>query len=167
MCAGLCPGTACCWLARAANVSARVGSVGGTAGATCPPWGAPHPFASSPATQATIELTVSMAEAGADVALVVTPCYYRGAMTTAALLRHYTQVSHVRVWGSRYTRTMCLQPTPATETCLAACRWAMPPPSLWCCTVSLPTPAWTCPWRLSPPWPSTRTSLASRTAVGT
>ncbi|KFP51165.1 hypothetical protein N323_05779, partial [Cathartes aura] len=30
-------------------------------------------------TQATIELTVSMAEAGADVALVVTPCYYRGA----------------------------------------------------------------------------------------
>ncbi|XP_023785488.1 4-hydroxy-2-oxoglutarate aldolase, mitochondrial [Cyanistes caeruleus] len=43
-------------------------------------------------TQATIELTVSMAEAGADVALVVTPCYYRGAMTTAALVHHYTEV---------------------------------------------------------------------------
>ncbi|KFO09607.1 hypothetical protein N312_06119, partial [Balearica regulorum gibbericeps] len=41
-------------------------------------------------TQATIELTVSMAEAGADVALVVTPCYYRGAMTSAALVQHYT-----------------------------------------------------------------------------
>ncbi|NXG11876.1 HOGA1 protein, partial [Sakesphorus luctuosus] len=43
-------------------------------------------------TQATIELTVSMAEAGADVALVVTPCYYRGAMTSAALIHHYTEV---------------------------------------------------------------------------
>ncbi|NWW74323.1 HOGA1 protein, partial [Climacteris rufus] len=43
-------------------------------------------------TQATIELTVSMAEAGADVALVVTPCYYRGAMTSAALVHHYTEV---------------------------------------------------------------------------
>ncbi|KGL95464.1 hypothetical protein N301_11561, partial [Charadrius vociferus] len=37
-------------------------------------------------TQATIELTVSMA-------LVVTPCYYRGAMTSAALIRHYTEVA--------------------------------------------------------------------------
>ncbi|KAM6390807.1 4-hydroxy-2-oxoglutarate aldolase, mitochondrial [Pluvialis apricaria] len=44
-------------------------------------------------TQATIELTVSMAEAGADVALVVTPCYYRGAMTSAALIQHYTEVA--------------------------------------------------------------------------
>ncbi|KFP71011.1 hypothetical protein N310_05022, partial [Acanthisitta chloris] len=43
-------------------------------------------------TQATIEQTVSMAEAGADVALVVTPCYYRGAMTSAALIHHYTEV---------------------------------------------------------------------------
>ncbi|KAM9188514.1 4-hydroxy-2-oxoglutarate aldolase, mitochondrial isoform 6-T6 [Mergus octosetaceus] len=42
-------------------------------------------------TQATIELTVSMAEAGADAALVVTPCYYRGAMSSAALVRHYTE----------------------------------------------------------------------------
>ncbi|KAM6066816.1 4-hydroxy-2-oxoglutarate aldolase, mitochondrial [Chlamydotis macqueenii] len=44
-------------------------------------------------TQATIELTVSMAEAGADAVLVVTPCYYRGAMTSAALVQHYTQVA--------------------------------------------------------------------------
>ncbi|NXL56113.1 HOGA1 protein, partial [Chordeiles acutipennis] len=44
-------------------------------------------------TQATIELTVSIAEAGADVALVVTPCYYRGAMTSAALVQHYTEVA--------------------------------------------------------------------------
>ncbi|XP_074963520.1 4-hydroxy-2-oxoglutarate aldolase, mitochondrial isoform X1 [Phalacrocorax aristotelis] len=44
-------------------------------------------------TQATIEMTVSMAEAGADVALVVTPCYYRGAMTSAALIQHYTEVA--------------------------------------------------------------------------
>ncbi|NXU59868.1 HOGA1 protein, partial [Turnix velox] len=44
-------------------------------------------------TQATIKLTVSMAEAGADVALVVTPCYYRGAMTSAALIQHYTDVA--------------------------------------------------------------------------
>ncbi|NXO56692.1 HOGA1 protein, partial [Aramus guarauna] len=44
-------------------------------------------------TQATIKLTVSMAEVGADVALVVTPCYYRGAMTSAALVQHYTEVA--------------------------------------------------------------------------
>ncbi|XP_005435213.2 4-hydroxy-2-oxoglutarate aldolase, mitochondrial [Falco rusticolus] len=44
-------------------------------------------------TQATIKMTVSMAEAGADVALVVTPCYYRGAMTSAALVQHYTEVA--------------------------------------------------------------------------
>ncbi|KAK2530547.1 Hoga1 [Columba guinea] len=44
-------------------------------------------------TQATIELTSSMAEAGANVALVVTPCYYRGAMTSAALVQHYTEVA--------------------------------------------------------------------------
>ncbi|NXS58433.1 HOGA1 protein, partial [Brachypteracias leptosomus] len=44
-------------------------------------------------TQATIELTVSMAELGADVALVVTPCYYQGAMTSAALVQHYTEVA--------------------------------------------------------------------------
>lgn len=70
-----------------------MGSMGNNAGPCVPPWSTPHSFASSPATQATIELTVSMAEAGADVALVVTPCYYRGTMTTAALIHHYTEVS--------------------------------------------------------------------------
>ncbi|XP_062466430.1 4-hydroxy-2-oxoglutarate aldolase, mitochondrial isoform X1 [Pezoporus occidentalis] len=44
-------------------------------------------------TQATVQLTLSMAEAGADVVLVVTPCYYRGAMTSAALVQHYTEVA--------------------------------------------------------------------------
>ncbi|XP_015722498.1 4-hydroxy-2-oxoglutarate aldolase, mitochondrial isoform X2 [Coturnix japonica] len=44
-------------------------------------------------TRATIELTGSMAEAGADAAMVVTPCYYRGAMSSAALVRHYTEVA--------------------------------------------------------------------------
>lgn len=44
-------------------------------------------------TQATIEMTVSMAGAGADAVLVVTPCYYRGKMTSAALIHHYTKVA--------------------------------------------------------------------------
>ncbi|NXE55181.1 HOGA1 protein, partial [Casuarius casuarius] len=44
-------------------------------------------------TRATIEMTVSMAQAGADAALVVTPCYYRGAMSGAALAQHYTEVA--------------------------------------------------------------------------
>nr|XP_047916492.1 4-hydroxy-2-oxoglutarate aldolase, mitochondrial isoform X4 [Anser cygnoides] len=93
-------------------------------------------------TQATVELTVSMAEAGADAALVVTPCYYRGAMSSAALVRHYTEL-----W-------------------LAARRWPRRPPSPWCSTASLPTPAWSCRWRLSSPWLSTPMSSASRTAAG-
>ncbi|XP_028916633.1 4-hydroxy-2-oxoglutarate aldolase, mitochondrial isoform X2 [Ornithorhynchus anatinus] len=45
------------------------------------------------ATQATVEMTVSMAQEGADAALVVTPCYYRGRMTSAALIHHYTKVA--------------------------------------------------------------------------
>ncbi len=44
-------------------------------------------------TLATIALTNRMAEAGADVALVVTPHYFRGAMTAAALEKHYRQVA--------------------------------------------------------------------------
>ncbi|XP_038600175.1 4-hydroxy-2-oxoglutarate aldolase, mitochondrial isoform X3 [Tachyglossus aculeatus] len=44
-------------------------------------------------TQATVEMTVSMAQEGADAALVVTPCYYRGRMTSAALIHHYTKVA--------------------------------------------------------------------------
>ncbi|XP_044096189.1 4-hydroxy-2-oxoglutarate aldolase, mitochondrial [Neovison vison] len=44
-------------------------------------------------TQATVEMTVSMAQVGADVAIVVTPCYYRGRMSSAALIHHYTKVA--------------------------------------------------------------------------
>ncbi|XP_069467670.1 4-hydroxy-2-oxoglutarate aldolase, mitochondrial [Ambystoma mexicanum] len=44
-------------------------------------------------TQATIEMTISMANAGVDAVLVVTPCYYRGRMTSAALIHHYTKVA--------------------------------------------------------------------------
>ncbi|XP_011806566.1 PREDICTED: 4-hydroxy-2-oxoglutarate aldolase, mitochondrial isoform X1 [Colobus angolensis palliatus] len=44
-------------------------------------------------TQATVEMTVSMAQVGADAAMVVTPCYYRGHMSSAALIHHYTKVA--------------------------------------------------------------------------
>lgn len=44
-------------------------------------------------TQATVEMTVSMAQVGADAALVVTPSYYRGRMSSAALIHHYTKVA--------------------------------------------------------------------------
>ncbi|XP_029466015.1 4-hydroxy-2-oxoglutarate aldolase, mitochondrial isoform X2 [Rhinatrema bivittatum] len=44
-------------------------------------------------TQATVEMTHRMVQAGADAVLVVTPCYYRGRMTSAALIHHYTQVA--------------------------------------------------------------------------
>jgi len=40
-------------------------------------------------TRATIDLTRRAAEAGADAALVVTPHYYIGKMTSEALVRHY------------------------------------------------------------------------------
>ena len=44
-------------------------------------------------TQATIELTRRMAEAGAEAALVVTPGYYRARMSAAALTGHYLAVA--------------------------------------------------------------------------
>ncbi|XP_066881003.1 4-hydroxy-2-oxoglutarate aldolase, mitochondrial isoform X2 [Kogia breviceps] len=47
----------------------------------------------SNATQATVEMTVSMAQVGADAAMVVTPCYYHGRMNSAALIHHYTKVA--------------------------------------------------------------------------
>ena len=48
-------------------------------------------------------MTVSMAQVGADAALVVTPCYYRGHMNSTALIHHYTKVGvrgvqRVEVW---------------------------------------------------------------------
>nr|XP_028586394.1 4-hydroxy-2-oxoglutarate aldolase, mitochondrial isoform X1 [Podarcis muralis] len=44
-------------------------------------------------TRGTIEMTAQMADKGADAALVVTPCYFRGSMTSAALIHHYKQVA--------------------------------------------------------------------------
>nr|XP_060624203.1 4-hydroxy-2-oxoglutarate aldolase, mitochondrial isoform X2 [Anolis sagrei ordinatus] len=44
-------------------------------------------------TRSTIEMTALMADGGADAALVVTPFYFRGSMTSAALIHHYTQVA--------------------------------------------------------------------------
>jgi 4-hydroxy-2-oxoglutarate aldolase len=44
-------------------------------------------------TQATIELTSRMAEVGADVAIVVTPSYYKAMMSSAVLENHYQQVA--------------------------------------------------------------------------
>uniref|UniRef100_W5LQE8 4-hydroxy-2-oxoglutarate aldolase, mitochondrial n=1 Tax=Astyanax mexicanus TaxID=7994 RepID=W5LQE8_ASTMX len=44
-------------------------------------------------TLATIQMSESMASAGADCVLVVTPCFYRGRMNSSALIHHYTQVA--------------------------------------------------------------------------
>ena len=44
-------------------------------------------------TRATIGQTRSAADAGADAALVLNPSYYRGLMTRAALVSHYTAVA--------------------------------------------------------------------------
>ena len=45
-----------------------------------------------------MEMTTKMAEAGADAALVVTPCFYKNGMTSEALEKHFTKVS--LVWAS-------------------------------------------------------------------
>lgn len=44
-------------------------------------------------TQATIDMTKAMADAGADCALVITPCYYKANMNDAAMLHHFTKVA--------------------------------------------------------------------------
>lgn len=49
-----------------------------------------------PATRATVRLTEKMAAAGADAALVVTPCFYKGKMDSRALIQHFTKVSRGR-----------------------------------------------------------------------
>ena len=41
----------------------------------------------------TIEMTAAMADAGADAAVVVTPCYFKGRMNAAALTKHYEAVA--------------------------------------------------------------------------
>ncbi|XP_068709536.1 4-hydroxy-2-oxoglutarate aldolase, mitochondrial-like isoform X1 [Montipora foliosa] len=45
------------------------------------------------ATRDTIEMTSKMAEAGAEVALVVTPCFYKNQMTVEALEKHFVKVA--------------------------------------------------------------------------
>lgn len=45
------------------------------------------------ATRATLRLTLMAAEAGADAAIVITPCYYKPAMTGEALYQHFTTVA--------------------------------------------------------------------------
>ncbi|KAF1394615.1 hypothetical protein PFLUV_G00002890 [Perca fluviatilis] len=44
-------------------------------------------------TRATVQLTEKMAAAGADVVLVVTPCFYKGKMDGRALIQHFTKVA--------------------------------------------------------------------------
>ncbi|XP_074487398.1 4-hydroxy-2-oxoglutarate aldolase, mitochondrial [Sebastes fasciatus] len=44
-------------------------------------------------TRATVQLTERMAAAGADVVLVVTPCFYKGKMDGRALIQHFTKVA--------------------------------------------------------------------------
>lgn len=39
-------------------------------------------------------MTNKMAEAGADAALIVTPCFYKSGMTAEALEKHFTKVKH-------------------------------------------------------------------------
>ena len=46
------------------------------------------------ATLATIEMTNAMADGGADVALVITPSFYKNQMNSTALLHHYLTVSY-------------------------------------------------------------------------
>ncbi len=45
------------------------------------------------ATRATVELTNAMAKAGADMAVVITPCYFKGRMTSQALYEHFSLVA--------------------------------------------------------------------------
>ena len=48
------------------------------------------------ATRDTIVMTKKMAEAGADAALVVTPCYFKSLMNNPALEQHYTKVNEIK-----------------------------------------------------------------------
>lgn len=49
--------------------------------------------ASMESTGATAEMAIAVAEAGADAVIVVTPWYYKGRMTAAALVAHYVRVA--------------------------------------------------------------------------
>ena len=45
-----------------------------------------------PATQHTIQMSQRMAQAGADAVMVITPYYFKNAMTNEALEQHFTKV---------------------------------------------------------------------------
>ncbi|TNN33074.1 4-hydroxy-2-oxoglutarate aldolase, mitochondrial [Liparis tanakae] len=53
----------------------------------------PQPEKEDTPTRATVRLTEKMAAAGADVVLVVTPCFYKGKMDVRALTQHFTKVA--------------------------------------------------------------------------
>ncbi|XP_023215789.1 4-hydroxy-2-oxoglutarate aldolase, mitochondrial-like [Centruroides sculpturatus] len=44
-------------------------------------------------TRTTVKMTERMAAVGADIAMVVTPCYYKGSMNEKALIKHYITVA--------------------------------------------------------------------------
>ena len=44
-------------------------------------------------TTATIDMTRAMANAGADAAVVITPCYFKNRMTDQALVSHFSEVA--------------------------------------------------------------------------
>ena len=45
------------------------------------------------ATRETVEMTRRMSAAGADAVLVITPCFYKNAMTADALFKHFHSVT--------------------------------------------------------------------------
>ena len=57
-------------------------------------------------------MTTKMAEAGADAALVVTPCFYKNGMTSEALEKHFTKVSDKNILISSSSRLCDILQTP-------------------------------------------------------
>ena len=45
-------------------------------------------------TRETLQLTIAMGEVGADAALITTPSFFKSRMNSAAMMKHYTTVSH-------------------------------------------------------------------------
>lgn len=67
------------------------------------------------ATRDTIIMTEKMAKIGAQVVLVVTPCYYKNGMTNTALINHFTKVwrfyyehAHLNTLGVSLVLYQCL-----------------------------------------------------------
>ncbi|XP_067909237.1 4-hydroxy-2-oxoglutarate aldolase, mitochondrial isoform X2 [Heterodontus francisci] len=70
-------------------------------------------------TEATIEMTHKMAEAGALAVMVITPYYYRGRMNSAAFVQHYTQVTRMALIVHK-TRNWDFQVLAGSAGCLLA-----------------------------------------------